>query len=135
MYSFKKMQKLAGINEIKVNKPSSIPIKTWNINSDKYKKFYQFIELCEYWNVDLGSEYDYDFDRDYYFFTAIHNSIQENHWLPDHCIFTPEDFEELAVNFGFDDVLYPESSNDLSLSEDLKTAKQIINKLKEHSSK
>jgi hypothetical protein len=131
MKQFVRMQKLAGINEITVNKPSDLQLnKTWNINSDQYKKFYQFLELCDYWNVDLGSQYDYDFDRDYDFFTAIHNAIQNDHWLPDRCIFTPKDFEELAANYAFDTIYYKDKDE-----EDIKTAKQIISKLKEHSSK
>ena len=69
MYSFKKMQKLADIKEIQVNKPSSIPIKTWNINSDEYKKFYQLIKLCNYWGVPVDDrDNGYDFNKDYYFF-------------------------------------------------------------------
>ena len=62
------MIKLAEIlDEYKVNKP----IKSWKLNSDDYKSFYQLTEFCDRWGVEWGEVDDYDFNNDYDFFVAV----------------------------------------------------------------
>ena len=63
------MIKLAEIlDEYSINKP----IKSWKLNSDEYKSFYQLVTLCNEWNVDYGEEdANWDFSNDYYFLLKV----------------------------------------------------------------
>jgi len=44
-----RLQKLAGINELNINKNINIlPQKNWELKSEEYKKFYQLVRMCDY---------------------------------------------------------------------------------------
>ena len=98
------MIKLAEIlDEYKVNKP----IKSWKLNSDDYKSFYQLTEYCDRWGVEWSKVDSYDFNNDYDFFVAVWNSANADHVQPDYCLITEEDLYEFAENFGLDTIEDP----------------------------
>jgi hypothetical protein len=108
------------LHEIKVVNPKNI----YSVSSPEYKKFYQYVELTNYWSPDtsVNPEGDVYFDplNDFYFFYMIYNTASENNWGPDRCIITKEDFEEMLDNYGLDE------------EEDKDKIEQIKAKFREH---
>ena len=100
--------------EIKINRPIN-----YIVNSDEYKKFYQLVELCNYWNVDVNPNGDADFSplNNFYFFYALYTTALSENWTPEQCIVSKEDIEAVEDNFSLDKG----------------EIEQLINKLREHS--
>ena len=120
------MIKLAEIlDEYKVNKP----IKSWKLNSDDYKSFYQLTEYCDRWGVDWGDIDSYEFGNDYDFFVAVWNSANADHVQPNYCLFTEDDLEELVSNFS----LYIEDKDEFEIDYNNPNTKKIIAQLNKHS--
>jgi hypothetical protein len=124
------MIKLAEIlDEYKVNKP----IKSWKLNSDDYKSFYQLTEYCDRWGVDWSEVDNYDFNNDYDFFVAVWNSTAADHVQPNYCLFTEDDLEELAANFGLDVIENPALPGEFLIDYNDPNMKKIIVQLNKHS--
>ena len=108
------------IHEIKVTQPGG----TYVVSSPEYKKFYQFVELTNYWTpgTSINPEADVCFDplNDFYFFYMIYNIADEDKWQPDRCILTKENFEDMLDNYGLDE------------EEDKDKIAQIKEKFREH---
>ena len=92
------MIKLAEIlDEYSINKP----IKSWKLNSDDYKSFYQLVTLCNRWGVEWGDEDAVDdFINDYNFFLRVFVTVDEKNIKPDYCIFTEDNLDEIADDFA-----------------------------------
>jgi hypothetical protein len=101
--------------EIKVNNPP----QTYVVNSPEYKKFYQFVELCNYWGTDVNSNGNIRFPlNDFDFFYALYSTSLSEHWTPERCIVTVEDLDTVIENYGL---------------EEKWKIKELKDKLKEHS--
>ena len=103
--------------EIQVKRPGYI------VNSPEYKKFYQLIDLSEYWGVEesINPEGDVRFDpflNDFYFFCMLWMSTQKQNWTPNYCLLTNDDYEAMISDH------YRLDENDIE---------QIKAKFKEHS--
>jgi len=101
-------------NEITLKRPAS------RISSPEYKKFYQFAELCEYWDVNLNEDENLYFDplNDFQFFYMLWNISPEMTWTPEYCIITDDEFEFLVKD------VYELSDSQIQ---------QVKAKIKEHS--
>ena len=107
--------------EIRVNKPNQIYV----INSPEYKKFYQLVKWCDYWNVDFNEDGNIHFPlSDFDFFYMIYTAATKEQWTPDRCVINADDFEDIKINYGLD------YEWDVS---NIEKNKQIEDKLKEHS--
>jgi hypothetical protein len=74
--------------------------------SSEYKKFYQLVELCDYWGVEYNAGNSILFNpelNDYYFFCLIHNVAQKQNWTPNYCRLTTEDFEQMIEDYNLDE--------------------------------
>jgi hypothetical protein len=101
--------------EIKINKP----INTYRVNSPEYKKFYQFVELCDYWGVDVNQDATISYPlNDFDFFYILYTSALGGNWNPDLCIVDRDGFEIIKDNWG----LYDDNK-----------IKELEDKLREHS--
>ena len=124
------MIKLAEIlDEYKVNKP----IKSWKLNSDDYKSFYQLTEFCDRWGVEWGDVDSYDFNNDYDFFVAVWNSANADHVQPDYCLITEEDLYEFTENFGLDTIEDPSFPGGYKADYNDPEMKKIVAQLNKHS--
>lgn len=88
--------------EIQIKRPGYI------VNSPEYKKFYQLIDLMDYWGIDgdVNPEGDVHFDplNDFYFFYMLWTSAQKQNWTPNYCHLTNNDFEEMIHdNYSLDE--------------------------------
>jgi len=82
------------------------PLSTLTVFSPEYKKFYQLVELCDYWGVEHNEEGSILFNpelNDYYFFCLIYTASQKQNWTPNYCRLTVEDFEEMVENYNLDE--------------------------------
>ena len=126
------MIKLAEIlDEYSINKP----IKSWKLNSDDYKSFYQLAELCDRWDVEWGDETldnGYDFNKDYDFFVAVWNSANADHVQPDYCLFTEEDLYQFAENFSLDTIEDPSFPGGYKADYNDPSVKEIVTQLNKH---
>jgi hypothetical protein len=108
------------LHEIKVVNPKN----TYSVSSPEYKKFYQYVELTNYWSPDtsVNPEGDVYFDplNDFYFFYMIYTVADENNWGPDRCIITGKNFEDMLDSYGLDE------------EEDKDKIEQIKAKFREH---
>lgn len=106
------------LHEIKVVKPG----ERYIVSSPEYKKFYQYVELTNYWSPDtsVNPEGDVYFDplTDFHFFYIIYTYADKDNWQPDRCIITKENFEEMLHDYG--------------LEEDKNRIEQIKEKFREH---
>jgi hypothetical protein len=106
--------------EIKVNKPT----ETYRINSPEFKRFFELIELCDYWGVDINPEGSIRFPlNNFDFFYMLYTSGLGENWNPDECIVDRDGFEIIKANWGLD-------NNDEYTDDKIK---ELKNKLKEHS--
>jgi hypothetical protein len=124
------MIKLAEIlDEYKVNQP----IKSWKLNSDDYKSFYQLVTLCDRWGVDYGEEDpNWDFSNDYYFFLRVFLTVDKKNIKPDYCIFTEDNLDEIADDFNL--VTDDPSDPDLVITDyNDPTIKALVTQLNKHS--
>lgn len=98
-----RLQKLAGINELEINKNINIiPQKDWELKSEEYKKFYQLVTICDYWNVDWSDDYEVLFNdgwNDFYFFTFLYSASLVNNFKPDKFIITFDSLCEAIENY------------------------------------
>ena len=113
------------LNEVKINSPN----KSWKLNSDDYKSFYQLTEYCDRWGVDWGEVDNYDFNNDYDFFVAVCNSAKADHFKSDYCLFNEDDLEELVSNFS----LYIEDKDEFEIDYNNPNTKKKIAQLNKHS--
>ena len=106
------------IKEIQVNQPKKLFI----INSPEYKKFYQMVEINDYWGIDWKDEFhEIDFTEglgDFDFFYFIFTIVTKNNWKSDKCILKEEDLKEGFEGWGIED--------------DEEKQNEIMNKIKEH---
>ena len=116
------------LNEVKINSPN----KSWKLNSDDYKSFYQLTEYCDRWGVDWSEVDNYDFNNDYDFFVAVWNSTAAGHVQPNYCLFTEDDLEELAYNFGLDVIENPALPGEFLIDYNDPNMKKIIAQLNKH---
>jgi hypothetical protein len=87
------------LKEIKIN-------TDYIIASPEYKKFYQMVELNEYWDVDWDGGYysiDFNYLNEFDLFYFIHSFILAEQWQPDMCTISKEDLEEGFANWNIDD--------------------------------
>lgn len=123
------MIKLAEIlDEYTVKKP----IKSWKLNSDDYKSFYQLTKYCYRWGITWDDVDSYDFNNDYYFFVAIFHAAEADHIKPDYCTFTEKDLFELAENFSLDFIEDPSNPDEWKIDYNDPTMKQIVAQLNKH---
>lgn len=123
------MIKLAEIlDEYKVNKPT----KSWKLNSDDYKSFYQLTEYCDRWGVDWGDIDSYEFDNDYDFFVAVFKRAATDHFKPDYCLFTEDDLYRLGADFNLDFIEDPSNPDEDKLDYNDPSVKKIIAQLNKH---
>jgi hypothetical protein len=123
------MIKLAEIlDEYKVNNPN----KSWKLNSDAYKSFYQLVTLCDRWGVDYGEEDpNWDFSNDYYFFLRVFLTVDKKNIKPDYCIFTEDNLDEIADDFNL--VTDDPSDPDLVITDyNDPTIKALVTQLNKH---
>ena len=125
------MIKLAEIlDEYSINKP----IKSWKLNSDEYKSFYQLVTLCNEWNVDYGEEdANWDFSNDYYFFLRVFMTVGEKNTKPDYCIFTEDNLFEIADGFDLGFIEDPSNPDEWKLDYNDPTIKILVAQLNKHS--
>ena len=117
------------LNEYSINKPT----KSWKLNSDDYKSFYQLTEYCDRWGVEWGDVDSYDFNNDYDFFVAVWNSANADHVQPDYCLITEEDLYEFAENFGLDTIEDPSFPGGDKADYNDPEMKKIVAQLNKHS--
>jgi hypothetical protein len=90
------------LKEIKVNSSAYV------MASPEYKKFYQMIELNEYWGIDWeGGGYSVDFNdlapNDFLFFYFINSFLPSDQMGPNKCIISVKNLEEGFMNWGIED--------------------------------
>ena len=97
-----KKSQLKQIIKEELQKEITVKPPQFTVSSPEYKKFYQLVELCNYWGVEYNEGGDIFFRpelNDYYFFCLIHNASQQQNWTPNYCRLTDEDFEEMVENY------------------------------------
>lgn len=138
-----RLQKLAGINELGIGNSNIniLPKKNWELKSEQYKRFYQLITICGYWNVDWNDDYEVNFDEnwnDFYFFTFLYSTSSVSNLLPNKFIITfdslCEAISNYSITYGYCEYVFDkdEEYKDEAIKA-LPYIKKILNKLKEHS--